>query len=111
MVEAYKVVKKGVGKDEKAPVEDRLKYLEASAEVGRIRQSWPDIPMIYAVRDSTPANARVMVKGDPKTLGPEVPRGFLQILGGQTYRRITKAADANCWRSGSRIRRIRSPHE
>ena len=84
MVEAYKVVKKGDGKDEKGPVEDRLKYLEASAEVGRIRQSWPDIPMIYAVHDSTPANARVMVKGDPKTLGPEVPRGFLQILGGQT---------------------------
>ena len=37
-----------------------------------------------AVRDSEPVNARVMVKGDPKTLGPEVPRGFLQILGGQT---------------------------
>ena len=51
--------------------------------------------MIYAVRDSTPVNARVMVKGDPKTLGPEVQRGFLQILGGKRYLRITKAADAN----------------
>ena len=39
--------------------------------------------MIYAVRDAEPVNARVMVKGDPKTLGPEVQRGFLQILGGQ----------------------------
>ena len=44
MVEAYEVVKKGDGKDEKAPVEDRLKYLEASAELagsvraGRISQ-------------------------------------------------------------------------
>jgi hypothetical protein len=84
MVQAHGVVKKGVGKDEKAPVEDRLKYLEAAAELGRIRQSWPDIPMIYAVHDSTPGNARVMVKGDPKTLGPEVQRGFLQILGGNT---------------------------
>ena len=34
MVRHYKVVKKGMGKDEKAPVEDRLKYLEASAELG-----------------------------------------------------------------------------
>ena len=83
MVDAYRVVKRGMGKDEKAPVEQRLKYLEASAEMGRLRQSWPDIPMIYAVRDAEPVNARVMVKGDPKTLGPEAERGFLEILGGQ----------------------------
>lgn len=83
MVEAFRVVKRGMGKDEKAPVEQRLKYLEAAAEMGRIRQSWPDIPMIYAVREAEPVNAKVMVKGDPKTLGPEVQRGFLEILGGQ----------------------------
>jgi hypothetical protein len=41
--------------------------------------------MIYAVRDEAePANSRVMAKGDPKALGPEVQRGFLRILGGQT---------------------------
>jgi hypothetical protein len=83
MVEAFRVVKKGEGKDETSPVEQRLKYLEAAAELARIRQGWPDIPMIYAVRDSDPVNARVMVKGDPKTLGPEVQRGFLGILGGR----------------------------
>jgi hypothetical protein len=83
MVDAFRVVKRGMGKDEKAPVEQRLKYLEASAEMARFRQSWPDIPMIYAVRDAEPVNARVMVKGDPKTLGPEVERGFFEILGGQ----------------------------
>jgi hypothetical protein len=83
MVDAYQIVKKGDGKDEKKPVEERLKYFEASSELARIRQNWPDIPMIYGVSDSEPVNARVMVKGDPKTLGPEVPRGFLHILGGQ----------------------------
>jgi hypothetical protein len=83
MVTAFRVVKKGDGKDEKSPVEERLKYLEASTELARIRQSWPDIPMIYAVREAQPVDARVMVKGDPKTLGPEVQRGFLHILGGQ----------------------------
>ncbi|HYO80373.1 MAG TPA: PSD1 and planctomycete cytochrome C domain-containing protein [Bryobacteraceae bacterium] len=76
MVEAFRTVKKG-GK------EDKLKFLEASVELSKLRQTWPDIPMIYAVRDDKPQNARVMVKGDPKTLGPEAPRGFLQILGGQ----------------------------
>jgi hypothetical protein len=84
MVDAFRIVKKGDGKDEKSPVEQRLKYLEAASELGRIRQNWPDIAMVYAVRDAKPENARVMVKGDPKTLGPEVPRGFLQILGGET---------------------------
>jgi hypothetical protein len=83
MVDAFRVVKKGMGKDEKAPVEQRLKYLEASTELARIRQSWPDVPMIYGVREAEPVNARVMVKGDPKTLGPEVERGFFEILGGQ----------------------------
>ena len=83
MVDAFKVVKRGMGKDEKAPVEQRLKYLEAANEMASMRQRWPDIPMIYAVRDTEPVNARVMVKGDPKTLGPEAERGFLEILGGQ----------------------------
>jgi len=84
MIEVYRVVKKGAGSDEKAPADERLKYLEASAALSRIRQGWPEIPMIYAVREGPPVNARVMVKGDPKTLGPEAKRGFLQILGGQT---------------------------
>src|SRR5262249_15175421 len=31
-----------------------------------------------------PVNAHILVKGDPKVVGPEVPRGFLEILGGPT---------------------------
>ena len=83
MIEAFRVVKKGMGKDEKSPAEERLRYLEASEKLSQIRQDWPDIPMIYAVQDKPPINERVMVKGDPKTLGPEVQRGFLEVLGGQ----------------------------
>jgi hypothetical protein len=85
MVEAFRIVKKGEGKDPTSPLEQRLKYLEASSELERMRRNWPDIPMIFAVTDNggEPKNARVMVKGDPKTLGQEAPRGFLEILGGQ----------------------------
>jgi hypothetical protein len=83
MVESFKVVKKGDGKDEKSSPEQRVKYLEAASTLAQIRQNWPEVPMLYAVREGQPVNARLMVKGDPKTLGPEVPRGFLQVLGGQ----------------------------
>ena len=83
MVEAYRVVKKDDGKDPKSPPAQRLAYLEAQAELLQIRSSWPDIPMVYGVSDAKPVNARIMVKGDPNTLGPEAPRGFLTVLGGQ----------------------------
>lgn len=38
----------------------------------------------YAVREGTPQEARVQHYGDPKDLGDESPRGFLQVLGGQS---------------------------
>ena len=37
----------------------------------------------YAVAEGNPANAKIQKKGDPKMPGDEVPRGFLEILGGQ----------------------------
>jgi hypothetical protein len=40
--------------------------------------------MAYAASEGMPADARLHLKGDPTKLGEEVPRGFLQILGGQT---------------------------
>ncbi len=84
MVDAHSIVKKGEGSDPKAAPELRLKYLEARNELNRIRQEFPsDIPMAYGVSEGTPVNARIFVKGDPGTKGPEVERGFLQILGGQ----------------------------
>jgi hypothetical protein len=83
MVKAYRIVKKGDGKDPKAPTDQRLAFLEAQADLLQIRSSWPDLPMVYAVSEATPVNSKIMVKGDPGTLGPESPRGFLTVLGGQ----------------------------
>ncbi len=40
--------------------------------------------LAYAVVDAKPANARLQVRGDPNRPGEEVPRRFLQVLGGQT---------------------------
>jgi hypothetical protein len=36
-----------------------------------------------AASEGTAANARIHLKGDPEKLGPEVPRGWLKIFGGQ----------------------------
>jgi hypothetical protein len=43
----------------------------------------PNIPRAYAMMEGTPATQKIMVKGDTRVLGPDVPRGFLTILGGQ----------------------------
>jgi hypothetical protein len=45
--------------------------------------AYPYLEKAYSVSDGKPVNAKIMVRGEPGTLGPEVPRGFLTILGGQ----------------------------
>ncbi|WP_050030376.1 PSD1 and planctomycete cytochrome C domain-containing protein [Verrucomicrobium sp. BvORR034] len=42
----------------------------------------PVLPAAYAVQEGKPQNARIQIKGEPDRLGAEVPRKFLEILGG-----------------------------
>lgn len=42
------------------------------------------LPKAYAVSEGKPGNTRLQKKGEPRSLGEEVPRGFLTVLGGQT---------------------------
>lgn len=44
----------------------------------------PSFDVAYAVSEGEPHNARIQRRGDPKSLGDEVPRRFLEVLGGQT---------------------------
>jgi hypothetical protein len=69
----------------KFPDEAEKKKAEAENRdnLRRLAASYPYFQKAYAVTEGKPANARVMVRGEPATLGPEVPRGFLTILGGQ----------------------------
>ena len=40
----------------------------------------PAVPRVHGVRDGeSPANMRVTIRGNPRALGEEVPRGFLQV--------------------------------
>jgi len=43
----------------------------------------PALEKAYAVSEGKVANAKIQRQGDPKNLGEEAPRGFLQILGGE----------------------------
>jgi hypothetical protein len=38
------------------------------------------IPRALAVKDSTPRNTKIHIRGDPERLGEEVPRGFLSVV-------------------------------
>ena len=72
----------------KLPEAMTLTEVKAELEDARNRQRFLEnktypFEKAYAVTDAKPANARVQKKGDPGLLGDEVPRGFLQILGGQ----------------------------
>ena len=103
MMEDYKTGRLGKGlspedkRKETTAVRERLRSLEASFE---------NIPKAYAVSEfegkpepypekltdahgrlaprTAALDARIQRKGDPKSLGDAVPRGFLTILGGQT---------------------------
>jgi Protein of unknown function (DUF1553)/Protein of unknown function (DUF1549)/Planctomycete cytochrome C len=40
-------------------------------------------PVLYAIAEGESKNARIQFRGEPTRLGPEVPRRFLEIFGGQ----------------------------
>jgi len=73
--------------DEKAASGRTLESIVAElarikARVTELEEQEPRIEKAYAVSEGTPANARIFRKGDPRNKGDEVPRGFLQVLGG-----------------------------
>jgi len=69
--------------DKKAKVDAATKAVTAAkAKHKQVNDTVP-YELAYAVADSKPANARIHVRGDPTRLGEEVPRRFIQVLGGQ----------------------------
>lgn len=72
---------------EKSDKKDRAKELEkeikdVSAQRDKLQK--PKVDLAYAVADGKPGNAKIHKRGEPKALGGEVPRKFLDLLGGQT---------------------------
>jgi hypothetical protein len=66
---------------------DELKGEIKSAQKKRedFAKTQPVIESAYAVAEGPKiANAKMLIRGEPKNLGPEIPRRFLEVLGGQT---------------------------
>ena len=67
-----------------ASEEEKKKAQKENKErLRELSDRYPYFEKAYAVTEGTPVNAHVFIKGEPKTKGPEAPRGFLTILGGQ----------------------------
>ena len=68
------------------PKRTQLELLEAfrgiRAKRDALQDRLPEIPTAYAVVDGTPKNSRIQKRGEPFNLGEEVPRGFIEVLGG-----------------------------
>ncbi len=65
---------------------DSTKYPFPGSEEHKAPSDFPKLPTgepVYAVGEGTPHNVHIHKRGDPTNLGPEAPRRFLQILGGQ----------------------------
>jgi hypothetical protein len=61
----------------------KAKVKELQQQRDEMVRKLPKLPFAYAAAEGAPVRAKIHLKGDPKNLGPEVPRGFLQVLGGQ----------------------------
>lgn len=74
-----------------APVQtakSKARLLELKSELNRLTAqrkvdaAQPAVPVAYGVAEGSPTNAHIQKRGEPSKLGDEVPRRFLQVLGG-----------------------------
>lgn len=69
-------------KERAKEVEKEIK--EVTAQRDKVQP--PRVDYAYAMAEGKPRNAKIHKRGEPKTLGEEVPRRFLELLGGQMVR-------------------------
>ncbi len=66
----------------KAKDKAKAEWKSLQAKRDELVKKSPSFARAYGVSEGTPTNSRIQIKGDPENLGPEIPRRFLQILGG-----------------------------
>ena len=67
----------------KDAAEKRKAEQDDQADGRKWAAQYPYLAKAYSVSDGKPVDAKIMVRGEPGTLGPIAPRDFLTILGGQ----------------------------
>ena len=71
--------------EEQTRLKDQISQLDRKIEHGEFFA--PRQPRTYAVRDSQqPSNMLITIRGNPRALGAEVPRGFITSITSQTPR-------------------------
>ncbi len=64
--------------------EDKDKEIQRMKDrIATLERNFPTVAKAYAMSEGTPKDAKIQRKGDPCQTGAEVPRGFLEVLGGQ----------------------------
>ena len=63
---------------------------EIKKQQKQMQENPPHVELAYGVQEGNPADARILKKGDPNAFGDVVPRGFLQVLGGQQLAKDAK---------------------
>ena len=81
----------------KKDLEEKLQKTKASIEDARsklkkLEANPPEVDKAFAVSDGQAVDAKIHKKGNPQQLGNEVPRGFLQVLGGGTLPSMEKGS-------------------
>jgi hypothetical protein len=67
---------------------DKKRVLEIANEVAllakqkKVLSETPPYEVAYGVQEGTPVNAHIQLRGEPRKLGNQVPRRFLEVLGG-----------------------------
>jgi hypothetical protein len=72
----------------------RARMSENKKEREALRAHPPEVELAYGVQEGAPHDQRLMRKGERDSLGDPVPRGFLQVLGGQTLPKEMKGAES-----------------
>lgn len=62
----------------------RKRLAELNQRRSELQAQRDNVPVAFAAAEGNPKNARIQVRGEPTDLGEEVPRKFLDILGGQS---------------------------
>jgi len=81
------IIEEGAAKTPRRTVQELKEAFSAAMKrCNEFAKTRPEYPDAYGVSEGKPGDARVHLSGNPQKLGAEVPRGFLQILGGQRVR-------------------------
>jgi hypothetical protein len=78
---------------EMLPESEKAQLAELQTELERLKKESPEkYPFIHALKEGSPRNLNVLLRGNPANAGKEVPRRFLSIFGGERMPAFTNGS-------------------